>query len=128
MLSVVVAAAAAWPILLLGVVVPKIALRIGGRPFAAMASEQVEYRRNDELEVTVLPNETILRGVPVLVGHARALCAEVYGPRPIVQTFDADAQELEAHAKRVWAIYLEQPRAHRSSDILERRVIELSAT
>ncbi len=105
----------------------KILLRIGGRPFAAMASEQVEYRRNDELEVTVLPNETILRGVPVLVGHARALCAEVYGPRPIIQTFDADARELEAHAKRVWAIYLEQPRAHRRSDILERRVIELSA-
>ena len=105
----------------------KILLRIGGRPFAAMASEHVEYRRNDELEVTVLPNETILRGVPVLVGHARALCAEVYGPRPIVQTFDPGARELEAHAKRVWAIYLEQPRAHRRSGILERRLIELSA-
>jgi Putative Actinobacterial Holin-X, holin superfamily III len=105
----------------------KILLKIGGRPFAAMANEHVEYRRNQELELTVLPNETILRGKPVLVGKARALCTEVYGPRPIIQTFDAGARELEAHAKRVWAIYLEQPRAHRRSDVLERRIMELSA-
>ena len=105
----------------------KILLKIGGRPFAAMASDRVEYRRNQELELTVLPNETILRGKPVLVGKARALCTEVYGPRPIIQTFDAGARELEAHAKRVWAIYLEQPRAHRRSDILERRIMQLSA-
>jgi hypothetical protein len=105
----------------------KILLKIGGRPFAAMASDDVEYRRNKELEVTVLPNETILRGVPVLVGNARAICAEVYGPRPIIQTFDAGARELEMHAKRVWSIYQEQPRAHRRSDVLERRVTELSA-
>src|SRR5207248_4492112 len=105
----------------------KILLKIGGRPFAAMASEHVEYRRNEDLELTVLPNETILRGVPVLVGQARAICAEVYGPRPIIQTFDAGARELEWHAKRVWAIYEEQPHAHRRSDVLERRVTELSA-
>ncbi|HEX6656142.1 MAG TPA: phage holin family protein [Candidatus Limnocylindria bacterium] len=105
----------------------KILLKIGGRPFAAMSSDHVEYRRNDALEVTVLPNETILRGVPVMVGNARALCAEVYGPRPIIQTFDARGRELEWHAKRVWAIYQEQPHAHRRSDILERRITELSA-
>jgi len=105
----------------------KILLKIGGRPFAAMASEHVEYRRNPQLELTVLPNETILRGVPVVVGQARALCAEVYGPRPVIQAFDAGARELEWHAKRVWAIYLERPHAHRRSDVLERRVTELSA-
>ena len=105
----------------------KILLKIGGRPFAAMASEHVEYRRNPQLELTVLPNETILRGVPVVVGQARALCTEVYGPRPIIQTFDAGARELEWHAKRVWAIYLEQPDAHERSDVLEHRVTELSA-
>ena len=105
----------------------KILLKVGGRPFAAMSSEHVEYRRNPQLELTVLPNETILRGVPVLVGQARALCTEVYGPRPIIQTFDAGARELEWHAKRVWAIYLEQPDAHERSDVLEHRVTELSA-
>jgi hypothetical protein len=105
----------------------KILLKIGGRPFAAMASEHVEYRRNRELEVTVLPNETILRGVPVVVGKSRALCTEVYGPRKVLSCFDAGARELEAHAKRVWAIYLEQPHAHRRSDVLERRITELSA-
>ena len=105
----------------------RILLKIGGRPFASMASEHVEYRRNRELEVTVLPNETILRGVPVMVGKSRALCTEVYGPRRILQCFAPGARELEAHAKRVWAIYLEQPHAHRRSDVLERRITELSA-
>lgn len=105
----------------------KILLKIGGKPFASMASEHVEYRKSEELELTILPNETILRGKPVLVGRARALCAEVYGPRPVIQTFNAEARELEAHAKRVWAIYCEQPRAHRRSDVLERRVTEMSA-
>ena len=105
----------------------KILLKIGGKPFAAMASEQIEYRKSEELELTVLPNETILRGKPVPVGHARALCAEVYGPRPVIQTFNAEAKELEQQIKRVWAIYCEQPRAHRHSDVLERRVTELSA-
>jgi hypothetical protein len=105
----------------------KILLKIGGRPFAAMASEHVEYRRNRELELTVLPNETILRGVPEQVGQARALCAEVYGPRPIIQTFNAEARDLELHAKRIWSIYCEQPRAHRRALPLERRITELSA-
>jgi hypothetical protein len=105
----------------------KILLKIGGRPFAAMASEHVEYRRNEDLAVTVLPNETILRGMPVLVGRARAICAEVYGPRPIIQTFAAEAREVEWHAKRVWTIYEEQPYAHRRSEMLEQRVTQLSA-
>ena len=105
----------------------KILLKIGGRPFASMASEHVEYRRNELLELTVLPNETILRGKPVQVGQARALCAEVYGPRPIIQTFSAEARDLEAHAKRVWAIYCEQPHAHRRAAVLLDRVVELSA-
>ncbi|HZX95419.1 MAG TPA: phage holin family protein [Myxococcales bacterium] len=105
----------------------KILLKIGGAPFKAMASKHVEYRRNGELEVTVLPNETILRGKPALVAQARALCAEVYGPRPVVQSFAAEARELEMHAKRLWRIYLEQPRAHRRSAVLEGRLSELSA-
>jgi len=104
-----------------------ILLKIGGRAFAAMASEHVEYRLHQELAVTVLPNETILAGKPVQVGRARALCAEVYGPRPIIQTFDANAREIEAHAKRVWAIYCEQPRAHRHASVLQDRVTQLAA-
>ena len=104
-----------------------ILLKVGGRAFAAMASEHVEYRQHQELALTVLPNETILAGRPVQVGRARALCSEVYGPRPIIQTFDANAREIEAHAKRVWAIYCEQPRAHRHASVLRDRVTELAA-
>src|SRR3954468_1427601 len=104
-----------------------ILLKIGGRPFQAVVSKNVEYRRNEELELTVLPNETILRGKPDAVSHARATCAEVYGPRPIVQTYDPHARELEAHAKRVWSIYLEQPGAHRRNAVLQDRVTALAA-
>jgi hypothetical protein len=105
----------------------KIMLKIGGAAFAKMANEHVEYRCNADLAVTVLANETVLRGRPAHVGRARAVCAEVYAPRPIIQTFDADARVLETRIKRVWSIYREQPQAHRRSRVLQGRVAELSA-
>ena len=105
----------------------KIMLKIGGAVFARMSSEQVEYRASSDLALMVLANETVLRGKLEAVGHARALAAEVYGPHPVIQTFHPDARDLEAHIKRVWSIYLEQPRAHRRSAILDRRLHELSA-
>lgn len=105
----------------------KIMLKIGGAAFASMASEHVEYRANPDLALMVLANETVLRGKPEAVGHARALAAEVYGPRPVIQTFNPDARDLEQHIKRVWSIYLERPRAHQHSAVLDRRLHELSA-
>jgi len=105
----------------------RIMLKIGGAAFARMASAQVEYRESGVLSLMVLANETVLRGTPAAVGHARALAAEVYGPLPVIQTYNADARDLEAHIKRVWSIYLEQPRAHLRSDVLDRRLHELSA-
>ncbi len=105
----------------------KILTKIGGKPFHKMGGDHVEYRKNDDLAVTVLPNETILRGKPDLVARSRALLAEVYGPRPIIQCFDACARDMEMHAKRVWAIYRDQPRAHRRAAVLEDRLAEISA-
>ena len=147
LLSAVVAAAAAWPILLLGVIVPKIALLIVA--FVPMGKSvpsfwlrliwialavlvpivvgSVVAKRGSQDTMPEPGWKKFLRGVPVVVGQARALCTEVYGTRPIIQTFDAGARDLEWHAKRVWAIYLEQPDAHERSDVLEHRVTELSA-
>lgn len=105
----------------------KIMLKIGGAAFASMANDHIEYRCNPDIAVAVLPNETVLRGRPEAVGRTRALCAEVYGPRPVIQTFHPDARELESHLKRVWSIYLEQPRAHHRSQVLQRRVRELAS-
>lgn len=104
----------------------KILLALGGAAFATMANDHVEYRRNRELSIAVLANETVLRGRPALVGLARALCTEVYASLPVLTTFHAEARSIESHAKRLWSIYLEQPRAHRSSLVLERRLRELS--
>ena len=105
----------------------KIMLKIGGAAFASMANEHVEFRENDELQVAVLANETVLRGKPDLVGKAQAFCTEVYAPRPVIQTFDAEARDLERQIKRVWSIYREQPHAHRDSTALDSRVKELAA-
>jgi uncharacterized membrane protein YqjE len=105
----------------------KIMLKLGGAAFASMANEHVEYRCSDVLSLAVLANETVLRGKSEVVGLARALSAEVYAPRPILTTFNPEARAIESQLKRVWSIYLEQPRAHRHSDILERRLAELTA-
>jgi putative superfamily III holin-X len=91
-----------------------------------MANEHVQFRENERLSVAVLANETVLRGKAAEVGRARAVCAEVYGPRPVIQTFDAGSRELEQQLKRVWSIYLEQPQAHRRAAVLESRVRELA--
>ena len=105
----------------------KIMIKIGGAAFAHMAGDHVEYRANERLAVAVLPNETILRGEPEAVGRAHALCAEVYGPRAVLQTFAADSRALEQQIKRVWSIYREQPRAHREAAPLRARVSEIAA-
>ncbi|MCA1825761.1 MAG: phage holin family protein [Myxococcales bacterium] len=104
----------------------RIMLKIGGAAFASMANEHVEFRKSEVLEVAVLANETILRGKPDAVGRAQALAAEVFGPRPIIQTFDAESRELEKQIKRVWSVYREQPRAHRSSAALTARVNDIA--
>ena len=49
----------------------KILLKIGGAAFASMVTETIEFRRNDKLELAVLPNEAILRGKAGEVARAR---------------------------------------------------------
>ena len=104
----------------------KILLKLGGPAFSSMASDRPEYRRGEQLEVAVLPNETVLRGKPKALARAQALCSEVYGPRPAIQTFNAQAQALEKQIKRVWSVYRESPLRHRDSVPLRARVDEIA--
>lgn len=104
----------------------KLLLKIGGKAFAHLVTEHVEFRRNDRLEVAVLPNEAVLSGMPDEVARARALSAEVYAPRPVAQTFDPAAQDLEMQIKRVWSVYLERPHAHARAPALLGRVDEIA--
>ena len=103
----------------------KILLKLGGPAFGSMASDRPEYRRSELLEVAVPANETLLRGKAKPLARAQALCSEVYGPRPVVQTFNAQAQQLEKQIKRVWSIYLESPRRHQDSAVLRARINEI---
>jgi len=105
----------------------RIMLRIGGAAFASMANERVEFRACPELQVAVLANETILVGLPDAVARAHALCAEVFGPRPVIQTFDPEARALEGRIKRLWSIYLENPAAHERSKVLRGRLDDIAA-
>jgi hypothetical protein len=50
----------------------KILLEIGGQAFSAMAADRIEFRRNDRLELAVLPSETVLTGRAAEVARARA--------------------------------------------------------
>jgi hypothetical protein len=104
----------------------KILLKIGGQAFAHMVTEHIEFRKNDRLEVAVMPNEAVLKGKPDEVARARALAMEVYAPREVSETFSPAAQLLEKQIKRVWSVYLEEPRRHRSSPALVGRVNEIA--
>ena len=105
----------------------KILLRIGGQAFAHMVTEHIEYRKNDRLEVAVMPNEAVLSGKPDEVARARALAMEVYAPREVSETFSPVAQGLEKQIKRVWSVYLEKPHQHRSAPALVGRVNEIAS-
>ncbi len=105
----------------------KILLKIGGQAFAHMVTGHIEYRKNDRLEVAVMPNEAVLRGNPDEVARARALAMEVYAPREVSETFSPAAQVLEKQIKRVWSVYLEKPHQHQSSPALVGRVNEIAA-
>lgn len=105
----------------------KILLKVGGQAFAHLVTEHIEYRKNDRLELAVLPNEAVLRGSPEEVARARALAMEVYAPREVSETFSPAAQSLEKQIKRVWAVYAEKPAQHRGSPALVARVDEIAA-
>jgi hypothetical protein len=104
----------------------KILFKLGGQAFAGMVSDCIEYRRGEALEVAVLPNETLLYGKPAEVARAHALCAEVFAPRPVMQTFDARAQDLERQIKRVWTVYRDAPHAHERAPALLARLTEIA--
>ena len=105
----------------------RILLKIGGQAFAHLVTGHIEYRKNQRLEVAVMPNEAVLRGKPDEVARARALALEVYAPREVSETFTPTAQLLEKQIKRVWSVYLEQPRQHQASTALVGRVNEIAA-
>jgi hypothetical protein len=96
----------------------RILLKIGGKAFASVASEHVEYHRSKDLAIAILANETIVNGKPDLVGRAHALITEVYAPRRVTQTLSPIAREIEARIQRLWSIYLESPHAHQDSRVL----------
>src|SRR5947209_10390652 len=87
----------------------RILLKIGGPAFASIASDSVEYYKNKELAVAVLPNETILDGTADQVARAHALATEVYAPRRVIQTFSPGARDIEAQVQRLWSIYRDMP-------------------
>jgi uncharacterized membrane protein YqjE len=104
----------------------KILFKLGGQAFAGMVSDRIEYRKGEALEVAVLANETLLRGKPAEVARAHALSAEVFAPRPVMQTFDARAHDLEKQIKRVWSVYRDAPHAHERAPALLARLNEIA--
>jgi hypothetical protein len=65
----------------------KILLKIGGRPFASMATEHVEYRRNEELERTQCGRRNVWRervgGASIAPGDRTRHRASAQASRPV---------------------------------------------
>jgi len=103
-----------------------ILLKIGGRAFSAMASEHVEYRRHRSWRSRSFRTRPSWPEGPSR-SAAPALSARKSTGQADHPDLRRNAREIEAHAKRVWAIYCEQPRAHRDASVLLERVTQLAA-
>ena len=104
----------------------KILFKLGGRAFSAMVGEKVEFLTSEHLEVVSAGNELQLRGRQTELARAHALAAEVLAPRAVLQTFDPRAQQMEKQIKRVWAVYADNPAAHRRAPMLRTRRDEIA--
>jgi hypothetical protein len=100
--------------------------KLGGRAFSGFVGEEPQFRASPELQINLNPNELLLRGEPDCLLRGQAYAQEVMAPRPVLNTLDARAQDLESQIKRVWAVYLDRPEDHRRAAMLLRRRDEIA--
>ena len=94
--------------------------------FQAFVPDQFAYYRGPRLEAALYPNGLLLRGTERDTGLAHAVVIESLTPTPGLQTFDPGAQDIEKQIRRVWAVYRENPSAHRHSRALLGRLSEIA--
>jgi hypothetical protein len=106
----------------------KILHRMSGEALKAYVHEQTAYFRGGDLEVALYPNALMLRGGVEETARAHGLLVEALTGQPdMLQTTSAEAQDIERQIQRVWAIFRQNPEAHRNARPLMSRLNDISA-
>ena len=89
-----------------------------GKPFRAFVPQKLEHFRSPQLEISFYPSGAVLRGEAQRTTWAHGLLAEAVVHSPGLQTFAADAQDLERQIRRIWKVFDDEPVAHAHSERL----------
>jgi len=103
----------------------KVLQKLGGKALRGFMPEHLAYWKGEKLEVAFYPSDILIRGEKARAGWAHGLLAEALAHGAGLQTFDAEAQDLERQIRSVWRVYDENPRAHRGSPLLVSRVHDI---
>jgi hypothetical protein len=95
--------------------------------FENYVPERLAYARGPRLDVALYPNGLLLRGTQRETARAHSVLIEALTATPGLQTFDPAAQDIEKQIRRVWAVYRQNPEAHRHSKVLLARLAEIGA-
>jgi Putative Actinobacterial Holin-X, holin superfamily III len=104
----------------------RILLRLGGPSFRAYVPARLAYFRGPRLEAALYPNALLLRGEAQDTAWAQGVVVEALTDAPAYQTFDPGAQDIERQIRSVWAVYEQNPEAHRGATALRRRLEEIA--
>jgi Putative Actinobacterial Holin-X, holin superfamily III len=104
----------------------RILLRLGGPSFREYVPARLAYFRGPRLEAALYPNALLLRGGAQDTAWAQGVVVEALTDAPAYQTFDPGAQDIERQIRSVWAVYEQNPEAHRGAAALRGRLEEIS--
>jgi hypothetical protein len=95
--------------------------KLGGNALRGFVPDRLAYWKGPELEIAFYPSDILIRGKTERSGWTHGLLAEAIVHGPGLQTFGAEAQDIERQIRRIWRVYDENPIAHvRSTALLSR--------
>jgi hypothetical protein len=110
------------------VTAPMVVLRtIGGPAFREYVPEHLAHFVGPRLEVTLHPNDLLLRGAPGTLAYAQGLVLESLTTADALQTTMPETQAIERQIRSVWRVLAENPDAHTRSRWLRSRLDDIVA-
>jgi uncharacterized membrane protein YuzA (DUF378 family) len=104
----------------------RILLAMGGRAFRGFVPRRLAHWRGPGLQIALYPSDLLVRGAPRVTAWIHGLTVERLARTPALQTMDPAAQDLERQLRRVWKVYEENREAHEGSDVLVRRLANIT--
>jgi hypothetical protein len=103
----------------------KMLQKLGGKALRGFIPDRLAYWRGADLEIAFYPSDILVRGRNERTAWAHGLLSEALVHGPCLQTFHPNAQDLERQIRQVWAVYDENPEAHRGARALRSRLAEI---